>query len=55
MSYDGPKEVEEKKSTIAGRALCAIGLHKEYFSRNWRGQSRPHFRCKRKGCNYFNS
>lgn len=53
MSYDGPKRKEDKRSTLTGRALCAIGIHKEIFSRNWNGMNRPHFRCQRKGCNYF--
>ena len=39
MSYDGRKAKEDKRSTFTGRALCAIGLHKEFFSRNWNGMT----------------
>lgn len=39
---------------ILGKMLCAIGLHDAVFSRYWRGMWRPHFYCRRKGCNYWN-
>ena len=52
--YNGPKEREDRRSTLVGRLLCAAGLHAAYFSRYWKGFYRPDFRCRRKGCQYWN-
>ena len=39
---------------MIGRFLCQIGIHDEVFHRYFKGWFRPHFKCRRKGCDYFN-
>jgi hypothetical protein len=38
---------------IAGKILCKLGLHDSKFYERWKGYFRPHFECKRPGCNYW--